>query len=158
MANVPQSSKFFLSLLESFYPSGTPSLGESSVFASSNCATDGNDCQSFGVNPIASDPSSEDGEAKAEAAATVMTLQLLTCYVGLIDLHILSARITVSLIAVLRQGSASSMSLIFPDMRVGGVFGFGEAGGSERLFIRLLVFEGFITPLASTSLGLTLYS
>ena len=110
VANILQSSASFLSLLESFYPSTTQPLEGTPLLAL------GNEDGSMSVEPTAF------SDHAAESADMATILQLLSCYICLIDLYdILYGRIIVSLTTLPRHSHARLLSPICSNVQVGGV-------------------------------------
>ena len=136
VATVLQSSAALLNLLESFYPSTTQHPRKGPIFASSDGdastsdestivtehATDEINCQCFGIDFVTSDLHSKTVESKPESADMATVLQLLTCYISLIDLHgILYSRVIAYLTGLPQRNGSRLLSCIFPNMQVGGL-------------------------------------
>lgn len=136
VATVLQSSAALLSLLESFYSSTTQHPRKGPTFTSSDGdasasdeatvvtdhATDEITCQSLGIDFVTSDLHNKTAESKPESADMATILQLLTCYISLVDLHgILYSRVIAYLKGLPQRHGSRLLSSIFPNMQVGGL-------------------------------------
>ena len=110
VAKILQSSASFLSLLESFYPSTTQPLEGNPLLALGN----GDGSMSVEATRLS--------DNAAESADMATILQLLSCYICLIDLYdILYGRIIVSLTTLPQHSHARLLSPICSNVQVGGV-------------------------------------